>query len=383
MRARVLGVAHDAGGANALCRPLHRLASDVRLEVTIVADRQAVPIFSAARVALRPAAEWLGHAGSLEWAARTVLDTDRPHLVLSGTSLGPSLDKPLNEEARKRGIPTVAVLDSWRPYSPRFSDGATLRYLPDTIAVMDEFAKREMIEEGFDATRLVVTGQPYLDDLAEIRQGFDRLAVRRRYAARFGIEPTRPLVIFATQPLSEVSNLDPGGASRGFTEFDALRGFLTGVASLSRSVATPTVIVKCHPREAPDKYGDVVSRHGPDVIVNSDLSPRELILVADAVVGISSMLLVEAFLAGVPTISFQPGLLERDDLILTRAGLLSPVVRDEDLVPALETALSGARAPRAAWDRRQGLMALDGRATERVVELVYQRLGLASSEPRA
>ena len=95
-------------------------------------------------------------------------------LVLTSTSLnGLDLEKRFIVAAQARGIPSVSLLDFWSNYRRRFTSAEnTLNCLPDRIAVMDAQARDEMISEGFDSARLIITGQPIFDDLAAWRTAF-------------------------------------------------------------------------------------------------------------------------------------------------------------------------------------------------------------------
>ena len=90
-----------------------------------------------------------------------ILDNPKASLLLTGTSYNSvDLEKKFIASARERGVPSLAVLDFWSNFALRFSRGdGGLENIPDRIAVMDEWAREEMIAAGFDATRLVVTAR--------------------------------------------------------------------------------------------------------------------------------------------------------------------------------------------------------------------------------
>ena len=237
----IVALSGDPGGANALAPVIDALRGSGQVQVGARAYRQAVGV-------------WQKRGMSFDTVDETV-EPEIPEgtqLVLTSTSLnGVDLEKRLIVEARSRGIPSITLLDFWSNYRRRFSsDGATLDCLPEKIAVMDAQAQTEMIAEGFDAERLVVTGQPAFDRLAHWRSGFtpeDRTAVR----ARLGVGPGELLVVFASQPffMFRGSGVDlpeyPGYDERSVAAL--LVKALERIAGESHRGVT--LVIRLHPRE--------------------------------------------------------------------------------------------------------------------------------------
>tara|TARA_Y100001954_G_scaffold237898_1_gene303227 strand:- start:32302 stop:33246 length:945 start_codon:yes stop_codon:yes gene_type:complete len=98
--------------------------------------------------------------------AESILSTVAPKVLLTGTSWGGNAEQVLRNAARRRGIPSVVVLDFWSNYSLRFRFAdVSLQDMPDIICIMDEGARQEMIEEGFRPELLEISGQPHLEAL--------------------------------------------------------------------------------------------------------------------------------------------------------------------------------------------------------------------------
>jgi hypothetical protein len=98
-------------------------------------------------------------------------------------------------------------------------------------------------------------------------------------------------------------------------------------------------------------------------------------MAADLVTGINSMLLVEACYLGCVTVSIQPGLRFPDALPTNDLGISRAVYRREEIKPVVEEMLLDRQARLAArW--RVSSLHLDGGATRRVVNLVYQMIGI-------
>jgi len=219
-----------------------------------------------------------------------------PRVLITGTSADPEDDARSWEWARTRQIPTVAFVDSWVNYAERFTaaGGGWVAPLPDNIGCVDELAARRLKEAGLPADRVLVLGNPAFDGLA----------------SRVTPAPPRPglVVLFASQPL----------AGRGFPapwdEHRALDMLLEALAAAN--LGSVTVRVRLHPAEAPDKFADLAARPSP-VRVVIDTEPDRIRSVSSShlVVGVATMLQVEARWLGRPAVSLQAGGHVPSDLI--------------------------------------------------------------------
>jgi len=270
-------------------------------------------------------------------------------------------------------VPSVAVLDFWSNYAARFADGAgQLAYQPDVIAVMDEHARDEAVADGLDPARLVVTGQPAFDDLAGCRARFDE---GRRKAVReeLGVRADELMVVFASQPFSLL--YDPSHALYpGYDEQIVLRMLTEALDTISEKTGRGIVlIVRPHPREQPELLNRIKGR-AIRSMVTSEGDSREVVMAADLVTGMNTVLLVESCYLGCVAVSLQPGLRLADALPTNRLGLTRAVYDEEGVRPALEELLLN-ETTRANARARLSDLKLDGGAARRVVELVYSMIG--------
>ena len=245
-----------------------------------------------------------------------------PGVVVTGTvgPVGSGLDYRLIRAARRLNVPTLGILDAWMNYSSRFADpatGAKLAYLPDVLAVMDEGTIDEMAAEGIPRGRLRVTGHPFLRVLYEKADGLDQVSQRRR---SLGVSPDDRLLVFFSEPLrwlSRHSEYEDHGS--GYDELDAYRIVCDAVGRLP---GDNVLVVREHPRRASLPRAQA-HRGNVRVIRQSRLDPVGLIIAADVVVGMSSTLLVYAYLMGRKVVVVQPGLDSRSDRnMLTRRCIL-------------------------------------------------------------
>ena len=361
----ILAVAGDPGGAAAVAPVVARLRAFGR-PVTALAYRHARAVWSDRGVAFDELAEQTDRD-----AAHRHLEAARPGLLLLATSVnGLDLEKHFLAAANGREIPSVAVLDFWSNYRPRFADEqGQLAHLPDRIAVMDEQARREMIADGFDATRLVVTGQPAFDELGAVRrhwQGRNRLELR----SQLGVAAVERLVLFASQPLAEVYGEDASHSGfLGYTQWSVLRSLVGALDRIGRRSDEPTVLlVRPHPRERPEALQGLQGSRAR-VLVDGRGDRHEAALAADLVTGMNSILLVEACLLGCPVISLQPGLRLADALPTNRSGATRAVYRDEDVEPAVAELLFDPAARDELAARSAGVGFLS-EAAQRVVSVI-------------
>lgn len=346
---KVLVVAGDAGGARAVQPVIAKLRE--RHTVDCVGYGAARTIWSADRIEMSTV------------SPAEVSDYDR---VLTATSVGPvQLEPEFIRAARAANRRVVTLLDAWGSYWERFRARSGELALPDAVGVMHEEIRLEMRELGFDEGLLVVTGHPgfdrITDERAVVRQNV--LAIRRSLGIGDAI-----YVLYVSQPESPTVTW----SELGFDEeqvLEDLAGALSAV--IAEQTTSAVLLVKLHPRQYGSSPRQVVDRPGIRVRVLGDdrIRPRDAAGAADLVVGISSILLLEACLLGRPVVSYQPGLRRRDDLPTDRWGWSRGVYTKQDL----RTSLFEELFDRTARARRQTILAnaqLPSGATERVIQLL-------------
>lgn len=233
-------------------------------------------------------------------------------IITSATSL-PERDmseKHLWRSARRRGVKTIAFLDQWQNYAVRFSgcgEGERLAYLPDFINCINDIAKGEMIAEGFPEGLLLTFGHPYLSG---IRAKYGRITENT------GVTAASHTLLFVSEPLREHY-----GNSRGYDQYRALDLLLENVAA---SASPAEVVVKLHPKDDIANYRHIAGRFRRPAIrfIHNELSSLECLALSDRVFGMTSIMLVEAFLLGKQVVSLQPGLKIDDPCLLTRHNLI-------------------------------------------------------------
>ena len=288
-------------------------------------------------------------------AAKQILASVRPRLLIIGTSENEdTLGLKLVAEARSAGIESVGVVDAPANAEYRFRGRSadSLAYAPDWLLVPDEWTKAAYVTLGYPIERVVVCGHPRYD---EVRATGARLAEENRDALRRRLLPgatgDRRVVVFATEvstglnpqqyQYSSEYTLTGRGKSTGRTEI-VLEEFLDAIQLVR---PRPYLVLRLHPKNTQD---DFMAYLGEFDLVSSDGSPLELIYVADLVVGLTSMLLLEAALLGRPTLSVVPRTVEMEWLPSIHIGATACVTTREQLrfilMDLLRDSLQGQRA---------------------------------------
>ncbi len=360
----VLVVSHQIGGARAVGPVVRQIQSSGRTIITLGYDHSAAG-FRQQGIECQTPAELGTPPGPLPEMARAILNQVRPGAVLSGTSAGETLEKVIVREARAANIPTVSVLDHWSNYAARFAGPeGPWHFLPDRLAVMDTLARDDLLHLGCPAERLVVTGQPYFDDLPTLLTAAQPAKLR----SRLGVLEAETLLVFASEPQGR-----DHGLALNYTEIDSLRVLLESVAELPR--VRWRVLVRPHPTEDRSALAAEMQRHAVQLDWAPDWPPRDLMLAADGIIGMTSMFLVEAALLGCVVISLQPGLAGADQFIGQRLGLTLPAY--DGLMAEAWLAECGPldeelrlRRARSRWPSLQ----VDGAAAWRVADVLKQHV---------
>lgn len=330
-------------GAAIYARFLPTVVKQHGINLTVVAAGHAVPYFEGQCTVWRGSED----AGQL-------LDTLQPNLVLLGTSENPdTFAFALRHAAAQRAIPTVGIVDSVANASERFKGRTAdpLAHAPSWIVVPDEVAAGEFVKLGFAAERVQVCGHPQFDDVLQLRAQWtvaDRRCQRERWLA--GARPDRPVLVFIAE-ISTGLNAEQFQRSPSYTlagqQDSAYRTEVVIDAlfqAATRLQEKPYMVLRLHPKQA---LSDLPRHHALFDQVSDKSEPAlELVNAADMVVGMTSMLLLEASLLGRPALSVVPRAEER--LWLGPMGASIPCVwtqeRLEAVLPELMTPVQSDRA---------------------------------------
>ena len=338
------------------------------------------------------AAEHLRHLGVAfetpvpSATAKDVIDDADPRGVVVGTSENPgSRGLSLMDHGRRRGLVTVGIVDG--PANPRwrFRGGSSdpLAHAPDHIFVPDAGIADAYIELGMARDRVKVCGHPGFDTVRRQRElliSEGRENVRQRLWPE--LRPEYPLAMFVSElsdgfepeqyRRSSDYTLSGWGGSDARSDI-AIEEFLDATAA---SGVAPHLVLRLHPKEtdgaepAHASRFDLVSRAEP---------PLEAVFAADAVVGMTSVLLLEAALLGRPVVSIVPRAVEKAWLPADASAYLACVATREEVRESVADALYGRGPDPALADGRLSSGAARA-AAEALATLVGAEAAATSAE---
>lgn len=360
MKNKIMLMARDPGGANTVI-PLVKPLQEKGYQVVLYGKDVALTRYQQLGLAGYDIDEVLPDISIAAW--QDFLRGEDPGFIITGTSGDDFSERYLWEAARSRGIGTFAILDQWMNYGIRFSPYSLKeqeeysrnrchQYLPDYILVMDDLAKNEMAAEGIDTEQIKVSGQPYFDLIKamrqEVSQGIDNIKEAVDY------QSGELMITYVSEPLSQDYNDINGESYWGFDEKSICRLLLSALEKVTDTPTRPArLVIKQHPRENPDNYNDIVRQFSCKFInirVEKALDSWPLVLASDLVVGMSSMLLLEAIIMGCPTLCVQAGLKRESPLMLARQGIIDPIMNESDLERSLRNILSNSGDLGMTWE---------------------------------
>jgi hypothetical protein len=303
--------------------------------------------------AVEPAASQLRSLGAnfekigADISAKQILTKRNPGLVLVGTSEntdGQGLD--LIDLARQLDIPTIGIVDGPANPDHRFSGGTTnpRQHSPNYVVLPDEQTRQAFVNQGYANDQVINCGHPHYDFVRQqcsFLNGKNKGIIRRKQ----GIVPEdgQKVVMFC----AEISSgLDSGQFQRscdytlqglpGHTDRTdiVLDEFLASVKNLGDTAYT---VLRLHPKNQVEDFLDYLDKFDA---VNQGGNSLEALFAADLVVGMTSMVLVEAALMEIPTVSIIPRPQEKDWLPTIAAGITPCCQYSCQIEPALRSALN-------------------------------------------
>jgi len=338
---KILFAAQDPGGFNSLANVIKRLKKE-KFDFKVLLANESRFIAKKNRI------KFIDCSDKNEKEIKVMADEFAPDLIFTATSMGLSLDKKVLGWAKLNKVKSISIIDFWSNYRIRFSAPGIddLEYLPDAICVIDEYMKKRMISDGFKKEKLFITGNPFFDALKKKKKE------REKY------------ILFASQPFSEAPAKNTKFADvSAFNEVDIFSDVIKILEGAGNKLP---IFISFHPREKKrDKFNKIVSRSKLKIeIAKKDTA--DMFGGAKMIIGINTMILFQAALAGKYVISFQPSIKkERDPLISNHLKLSSPAYSYDELLKLLKNAKTAVRADKKIIDKY-----LKNNSTEKVINIV-------------
>ncbi len=367
----VLVVSSDAGGTIALLPVVRELLAR-RVNVHIVASGPAIQIWRGEQLSC--ACDLLKDTIS-ECDAISFIQQHRPDVVVSGAGAYNRIEHTFRRAAARLGIFCFALVDGWFQYRQRFQrddDGLITHSVPDLIGVMDEASYAEMVEEGCDSNKLVIVGAPQMEETVQFVASASEADVNHLRAS-FGLQRDVHTFVFFSTPVVSESGQDAARVpAPGYTQVTILREIVQALSDACIQCGkSAQLVVKPHPSESADPLSQVLqtteTSHLLDCRIVEKCKTRELICLADAVLGMTSSALLEAALCGKPALSVQVGRNVSafpDKYFGNRAGI-TPIYDSADCRLAIKQLLC---TPQRLRNRSVG--SVNNQATSRVVKVL-------------
>lgn len=363
----VLILAEDPGAVNFLA-PLPAAFAAEGIGAAFVADPRLSESLELRDVAFEPLDPACG--------ADDVLRSHQPAVLVTGTSeFADCMGLKTIDAARRAGVPSIAVIDMAANAAGRFRGGGVnpLQHAPDWLAVCDDATGDSFRALGFPENKIVVCGHPHFD---WIRDRVRKLARAGRAAARqrhFAAAGDRHVMVFVAESVDRIepafSRRSPeytlhGRGSSDYRTAIVLEEILDAVAAMRPK---PYIVLRLHPKNQADEFA---AYRGEVDMFSAGGDPVSVVWAADSVVGMTSMLLVEAQILGVPTLSILPRACEKELIVTTANGLTPVATTRADLRRELSALFD--RPVRAGCPRETNL--LSAGALSRLVGFVKARL---------
>ncbi len=214
--------------------------------------------------------------------------------VVTSACVGDSLDNYVTKWAKQNGTYTISFVEHWSWMKERFFLEDE-RVLPDDILVNDVEAMNNAIVAGIPEDNIFIVGNPVLEEVPNTDESVKSTGYRYDGNAINGVT-----VLFVSE---ELLSAFPKNSDQflGFDEFDVLKDIVDTMGADDR------LIIKLHPDENASKFSDVL--HDATCIVEfiADCDDiNGLILFPDFVIGMGSMLLLEAARIRADVITYRP-----------------------------------------------------------------------------
>lgn len=332
-KADILFFAGDPGAAN-IIRFVCEVANDAGYEIVTYADEDVLE-FLAARKVFSRTVEGL--------SAEDILSRHCPKIVVVGSSVDPnSRGLDLIEAAREQDTPTVGIVDAMMSTLIRYSRGTANPFLcvPDWLVVTNHETKENWMGMGFDSARIMLIQHPQqaiVRQRARFLSVAERANLRNRLIAASGnvegVGNEQKLIVFVAEPEIPSENFSPvTGDLWKYTESSerchvALQSLLAALNQLGYSQSA-SIVLKLHPKNIPEDFLGYQS-----CVANIDqyTDGTDLILAADAIVGMTSSLLIEASFTGNPCLSIISREADRNELPREVEGQIERASSQEEL----------------------------------------------------
>jgi len=232
--------------------------------------------------------------------------------------------------------------------------------IPDIYIVTGHIFK-EKIEKHLPFKRVIVTGQSRYDNFVDFRNIYSK----EKFFKKYKINPNHKIVLWTTQ-------------CHGLSYEENIKNFKV-VFKTIQNLKNTTLIIKQHPAEG-KKYTKMIKKELKNYKINAIITPKdsdtyEQLFVCDLMITRHSTTATEAVALNKPVIILNLSG-EPDPVEYVKEGVALGVYNEKDLKPTIEKLLrddSELAKNRKSFIEKY-LYKMDGKATERVVNLILETI---------
>ncbi|MDX2106509.1 MAG: hypothetical protein SFY67_08910 [Candidatus Melainabacteria bacterium] len=309
--AKVLLFMEDPGAVNFLAE-LPRALNAKKITSTVIADGLAINNLRKRNVGFETRV--------VDLNANEIINRVQPKVVVLGTSDNKnSFAFELIMACRKAQITTVGAIDIAANAQYRFKGNSDnpLKYSPDFLVVPDLMTQKEFENLRYPVDKIFECGHPHYDYVAAKGKKLESLKSKRdtRISLFPNLDPDKLLVPFLSQPVSQLVKkmmernddytLSGWGDSDRRTDI-VLQELIDALSPYRDSI---NFGVRLHPKNTLDEFDRYKSQLN---FVDNKCDSLELVHASELAIGMSTMLLFEAALMGVKTLSVLPRISEAD-----------------------------------------------------------------------
>jgi len=305
--------------------------------------------------------------------AKRMIEEEKPDLILILNEYG-RFERALVIAGTLRSVPVLAVqhgvihpthegyIHAHDEISPEGSVKAPYCPIPDITAVYGTYHKDLLTKvSAYPEDSVVVTGQPRYDTLYHADKIYDKEKKIREYNTNL----EHKIILWTTQ-------------CHGLSDEENIKNFKV-IFETMQNLKDRTLIIKQHPGEG-KRYTKMIRNYLEKYKANAIITPKdsdtyELLFVCDLMITRHSTTAMEAVALNKPVVILNLSG-EPDPVEYVMEGVALGVYSEEDLRPAIEKLLkddSELARNRAKYIEKY-LYKIDGKATERVVDLIGEMI---------
>lgn len=282
--AKILVVCHDAGGAEIVSSYVRKNSNRESFLCYVAGPAQK--IFARKGIPTTVLTQ-------KKYSLNTIFNSAGPiKYLLCGSSWASDLEKEFILFAKKIGLKTVVYLDHWMNYRERFGypSQGWQKNVPTELWVGDSHALTLVKKDyqKFKDLKIKFVKNEYLKEVV--------------VQSKMMSSDIVPTILFIGEPVSQAQNIFTTQKVPPITEFNVLAKILETVQKKNLLM---TVLVRLHPAEQKNKYNSILKSYSKTISVRVSKEPDIVqdLVQATVVVGMSSMALALAYVAGKKTIS--------------------------------------------------------------------------------